>query len=365
MKINFLLGSLMFRKKKTGVHLYYYNLLLRYAKEYTDNYCISVYDCKSNVRPYIKKDFYGHVKFSSKFVRILLYFIPVELIFGKSDVYVCDGLSPLTIFESKKIFVIHDLMVYLYPENYSFIKRCYLKYFFRHIHKADLVIAVSRQTQNDIVRLLHYPEEKIRVVYNGVEKTTETQNNIKLSIDAKKKYLFYIGDFRKNKNVINALKAYEMYISNTSDDILFYIAGNRKGHEYEILKKYILEKGLENKVIFLGYITEDEKALLFKNANAFIFVSLYEGFGVPIIEAMSYGIPVITSNCSSMKEIACENSALLVNPQNVVEIADAIEKVQDVKVRQRLVYNGYRIASKFTWDNAYEQFRNVINECKM
>ena len=361
MRINFLLGSLMFRKNRTGVHLYYYNLLKRFVSD-CDKCVISAYDSKNDINEYVDECFWGKVKFSHKIVRILMYLIPAECFWGKSDIYVCDGISPVTLFKSKRIFVIHDLMVYMYPENYGWLKKIYLKYFFSKISKADKIIAVSQQTKSDIVNLLNVDENKISVVYNGVDKILLEDEKINLKVDTQRKFLFYIGDFRKNKNVLTAIKAYREYLNSTDDDMLFYLAGNAKGDEYKELLRYVQEYGLEDKVIFLGYVTDAEKVYLYKHAYAFIFVSLYEGFGVPIIESMLYETPVITSNCSSMAEIATGESAILVDPLNVRDIADAIDSLNNQEVRKSYIASGKNIAMKYTWDNAYNDFKRIIYE---
>ena len=360
MKVNFLLGSLIFRKKRTGVHLYYYNLLKHYAKDY-DDFIVSVYNKKINVNTLVDKCFQNNVKYSHKFVRLLMYFIPAELFWGRADIYVCDGISPITLFKSKRVFVIHDLMVYLYPENYSFIKKLYLKYFFSKVDKADRIIAVSKQTKNDLVNILNVDENKVNIVYNGVEKIPIHDEAINLKVDINKKYLFYIGDFRKHKNVLSAIKAYKRYISKNNDELFFYIAGNQNGREYDALMTYVKDNALLNKVVFLGYVTESEKVYLYKHAFAFMFVSLYEGFGVPIIESMLYETPVITSNCSSMAEIAVDNSAILVDPNNIEEIAMAIESLNDGSIRKQIIEAGKNIAMQYSWDNAYKKFRYVLS----
>lgn len=365
MKINFLLGSLILKDHKTGVHFYYEHLIQQMICNNKFDFKISAYESYNSLKNRYKARI-PYEKFlltSFKLARLFTYFLPIEIFFGKANVYICDGLCPITLFKSKKIFIIHDLMVYLYPNNYSLLLRLYLKKFFSEIYKADHVIAVSEATKKDIVKILGVPPAKISVIYNGVEK--KEINNDALSIRIKSlfsnKYLFYVGDFRENKNIISAVKGYAEYITkNRDENLYFYIVGNNKGKTYENINKYVIDNGLEDKVIFLGYVSETEKVLLYKNALAFLFVSYYEGFGVPIIEAMLYKTPVITSNCSSMKEIATENSAILVNPNNIQDIAYAIEKVQDISTREALIKNGIMVSKKYTWENSYNQLQALL-----
>ena len=190
----------------------------------------------------------------------------------------------------------------------------------------------------------HYSKDDVRdEIYHLVEK----------------KYFFYIGDFRDNKNVIAAIRAFEKY-SQTNEDIYFFLAGNPKGKNYEQIKEYVNTKGLSTKILFLGYVSNDEKVFLYEYAHAFLFVSLYEGFGVPIIEAMLYHTPVITSNRSSMCEIAVEGSALLVDPTDIEDICGAMKAVSDPLIREQLINQGRTIAARYTWDASYRNFCNAI-----
>lgn len=358
--INFLLGSLILREHRTGVHRYYFNLLENINK---NDVCISVYESEDSVNKRYNNDvpFKKYLKYSFKFARLLAYFLPIEFFFGRSDIYICDGLFPISIYKSKKISIIHDLMVYRYPQNYSYIMRIYLKSFFEiSAKRADLIIAVSQQTKDDIIKYLGVPENRIAIVYNGVDESIEGITDKDPMIDLSQRYIFYIGDFRANKNVLNAIKAFERYIKQTQDDIYFYLAGSKKSKDYQMLNKYVEKHGLQKRVIFCGYVSDAFKVKLYKNAFAFIFVSFFEGFGVPIIEAMQYNTPVITSNCSSMKEIAIEDSALLVDPNQVDMISDAIAALNNPQQRKSQIENGKRIAARYTWENAALQFSEAI-----
>lgn len=367
MKINFLVGSLILREKKTGVHLYYDNIIQKYI---TDSQCsdelnLSVYETYSSLRERYPDEipYERYLNTSFRLARFFTYFLPIELFFGRSDIYICDGLSPKTLFKSKRVFVIHDLMVYLYPQNYTFLMKTYLKSFFeRAAREADHVIAVSKTTKRDIVQILGVPEERVSVVYNGVERFAG-QDDIRedISCAAEKKYLFYIGDFRDNKNVISAIQAFEKYMRR-DPELHFFLAGNPRGKNYIKIREYIKERGISSKIAFLGYVSDAEKVFLYRHAHAFVFVSLYEGFGVPIVEAMLYETPVITSNCSSMAEIAVDGSAILVDPTNIGEIASAMEAVDDLTCRRHLVEKGKSIAERYTWDAAYHDFCNVVGQ---
>ena len=147
MKINFLVGSLVLRENKTGVHLYYDNIIQKCILNHISDLKISVYESyKSLSKRYLREiPYQQYLCTSFRFARVLTYFLPIELFFGCADIYICDGLSPKTLFKSKRVFVIHDLMVYLYPQNYTFAMKVYLKFFRRQQNVTSSEFWVSRK----------------------------------------------------------------------------------------------------------------------------------------------------------------------------------------------------------------------------
>lgn len=336
MKICMLNGHLILREHKTGVH-YFHEIvthklsnIANKSKDYTLK--VAFFDNKGVHTHYMQEhcEWMEPLAVISKAPRILSYILPIEFFFGENDVYFCDGLFPITMHHSKRVCLVHDLMVDIYPENYSAVKKVYLKYFFKHLIKADLVFAVSETTKKDIIKYYGVNPDKIIVCYNGVEKDNSSYKTSYIPansrIDYSKKYLLYVGDMRKNKNLPNTVKGYiEFCKRNKTNYLYFYIAGKESG-EYETVKTIAGEAGYSDKVVFLGYVSDEEKDFLYQNCLAVVLLSYYEGFGMPIIEGMKYYKPVITSNCSSMKEIA-EGAALLADPNDTTDIADAIYKV--------------------------------------
>lgn len=364
MIINFLTGSLILRKKKTGVHLYHENIINGLIKRKLD-VRISVYETLSSLRSRYKTSLPYESKLlcRPKITRILLYFLPVDILFSKSDIYVCDGVVPYSISKSKKMAIIHDLMVYRYPQNYSFIRKLYLKTYFYTVKKrADLVVAVSQTTKNDVEKYLNIPSKKIKIVYNGAtlkNKANRDINDVR-GIPLCKKYIFYIGELRPNKNIIHAIKGYEL-VHEKDKKLYFYIAGNNDSDYGRKIKKYVLDNHLEDHIKFLGYVSEDEKIALYRHCEAFIFISDFEGFGVPLVEAMKNKAPVITSNVSSMKEIA-KDAGILVSPYDDNEISQAIKKISSPVVREDLIKKGLIVSERFTWDRAVNSFIECIKE---
>ncbi|SEH46502.1 Glycosyltransferase involved in cell wall bisynthesis [Ruminococcus flavefaciens] len=361
MNINFLTGSLAYREHKTGVH-FFHDMLIRKTIEHKKyNVNISFYNKEEEVRQYLP-DYVceeSNQHFSNKFTRIFAYIFPIELIFGKSDIYICDGLIPIINKSKKRVAIVFDLMVKKFPNYYKPVMRAYMNFYFMRCRKADLILTISHTTKRDIVHYLKIPEDRIVVVPCGY---VGTSNNGELTVEfaekIKEKYIFYVGDMRKNKNLLNAIKGFEKAYRENSD-IKFYIAGKKSG-EYEDLNKYVIEHNLQNAVNFLGYISESEKIALYKNSLGLLFVSKYEGFGIPILEAAYYETPVITSNCSSMKEIA-EECSILVDPNKPNEIKDAIKSLYNCDIRSDIIKKQKRLLDTYSWENMYSKFEKAID----
>lgn len=365
--VSFLNGHLILREHKTGVHYFheYVTKEIAYMNNKKYNLRISFFD-KNNEhsKEMEKKENKWIVPYAqiSKMPRILSYILPIELFFGRNDVYFCDGLFPHTVFHSKRICLVHDLMVKIYPENYSLIKKIYLNLFFSKLKKADLIVAVSENTKRDIVKYYHISPDKIVVCFNGINKENKISNNIKkTSFDIHKRYLFYVGDMRKNKNLVRTVKGFLSFCEkNNVDDLYFYIAGKKSG-DYELIRNLLDSSKYGNQVKFLGYISGNEKEMLYKNCEAVVLLSLYEGFGMPIIEGMQYYKPIITSNCSSMKEVG-EGTAVLADPKNVTDIGKAIGKVYYGHFKVDKIAYDKKLA-KYNFENVAKIVNSAIEKC--
>src|SRR5690606_29137003 len=230
----------------------------------------------------------------------------------------------------KVITTIHDLNPQKFPEFFQTTLGRLKKYYSIFINsftlkKSDIIIAISKSTKNEIINF--YGERfknKIKVIYEGVKKVensnieTELLNQIKEKYSLKK-YFLYVGNNRPHKNLKRMLHAFSE-IKNKFPDLKFVLVG-RQLKNYEKTEKIISELLIRDRVIILE-LDDIHLRALYKGAAALVFCSLSEGFGLPILEAMSMGVPVITSNISSMKEIA-EGYALLVNPESIEDIKNA------------------------------------------
>ncbi len=354
-------GNQALEKNKTGVGWYNYNLLKQLDKKL--NYYVSSHKKKLNISSEVFfSDRIINRNFSEKIFILLP--IPYDIFFPKVEVYYFDGFFPLKC-KGKKIAIIHDLMSLHYPENYGVLRRLSLKCYFKLASKkADVLIVVSENTKKDLINLYNVSADKIEVIYPGVDmEKFESEAIIKSEVLKKynihKKYFLYMGALRKNKNVDGIIKAYANYLSNGGENLLV-IAGGKSG-EYLMLKKLTEALGIGKKIVFTDYLPEEDKVGLYKGAEAFIMPSHYEGFGIPIIEAMAAGIPVITSKTSSLLEIA-EGRALLVDPNDIKKIAEAMKKIsEDIELRTELIRLGRERSKIFTWKKTCEKFLKVLD----
>jgi len=253
----------------------------------------------------------------------------------------------------KKVVTILD-MGYYRPEfnAYKLVYNIYMKIMIKSsCNGADKIISISDNTKEEIKKILKINKDKIRTI----SLATYFNPNFKNTKREKEKYIFYSGSISPRKNLIRLIKAFEKL---GDKDIQLYITGNNMWNnkkEMQLIKN-------NPKIKVLGLVSESELRKLYQNALLYVYPSLYEGFGLPILEAQACGCPVITSNVSSMPEVAGKG-AILVNPHNVNEIANAIENVTNNKrLRKRLVKEGYKNVKKFSWKKCAKETLKVCEE---
>jgi glycosyltransferase involved in cell wall biosynthesis len=290
---------------------------------------------------------------------------------------------------------IHGLEYEYFPQYYSWFSRRYLAWSTRYATKhAIRIITVSENTKKDLIKLYKADPRKITVIYHGIEKKISNsqfpisnQSSISNFQFLNSKYFLYLGRIELKKNVLGIIKAFEKLKTQNSklkiQDYKLVLAGGA-GYGFEKVKSQMsLPTGRQAKfkedIIFTGHIKGDDKWQLLKNAEALIFPSFYEGFGLPILEAQSVGVPVITSKGSSMEEITtlmknekrkrkndnekCKiYSAILVDPYKPEEIASAMEKIiSDDKLRNDLIQAGYENVKRFSWKKTAQKTLKILN----
>jgi glycosyltransferase involved in cell wall biosynthesis len=267
--------------------------------------------------------------------------------------------------KTKQLTVIHDLNFEHFPKDLPLSTRLYYRYFFpRFAKRATRIATVSEFSKKDIVEHYHIEPEKIDVVYDGVNTIFAPTNNKTIcetrnKISAGLPYFMFVGSLHPRKNLARLFTAFDLFKTQTHSDIKLVIVGQKKWWTKPI--RLAFEKMThKDEVIFTGRLNDVELGQVTAAAFAALYVSYFEGFGIPIIEAFRSGIPVITSNVTSMPEIAGD-AALLVNPFDEQEIADAMKTISsDEKIRIQLVEKGFEQAKKFSWDISAQKLWNSI-----
>lgn len=259
------------------------------------------------------------------------------------------------------VALVHDLIPLRMPE--LFTKRHLSRFrIFTDICKrqADSYIAVSEATKADILHYMKVPEKKIQVIYEGANPDFTPERDEAGIADAMErfgitgKYLLCLSTVEPRKNMLRTIQAYEQYVLKNHLPYKLVIVGG-KGWNNGDIYDYVKEHRLEEYVLFTGYVSNQDVKNIYANASLFIYASLYEGFGIPVLEAMQSGVPVITSNVSSMPEVAGD-ACILVNPYEVDEIRDAIIRVlNDPKLQEELREKGIAQAKKFSWRKCSEE----------
>lgn len=253
--------------------------------------------------------------------------------------------------KAKTVVTIHDLIFKIYPKLYPFVDRKIYDLKFRFAcEKADAVVAISESTKQDIIRFYDIPEEKIKVIYQScnssfrVEKTIMERADILKKYDLPSDYLLYVGSVIERKNLLTIIKAMEQLPATL--DIPLVVVGSGKGYLKKI-QKYIANKPIGERIIFTKNIAFSDLPAIYQQAQLFIYPSVYEGFGIPIIEALNSSIPVITSPISSLPE-AGGKSSLYVDPIDDTAMAAGISKILDDKhYRAEMIEKGLEYVRKF------------------
>lgn len=264
----------------------------------------------------------------------------------------------------KTITVIHDLGAEYLPNYHRFPQRYYLNFATDYaINNASLVVAVSEYTKKDILSRYSINSAKVRVSYEGFDKELFHHSDFKHISQVKSKYgisgdyLLFVGTIQPRKNLSRLISAFSMLVNEGSVRNIDLVLAGSPGWLYDDIYKTPKKFGIANRVKFIGRVEDSDLPSLYSGSKSFIFPSLFEGFGLSLLEAMSCGTPVVTSNMTSLPEVG-GSSAIYVDPYNVVDIANGIKKVLDLtgEARDRLIENNYIQANKFDWQQTAKDF---------
>ncbi|MEY3470992.1 MAG: hypothetical protein RLZZ223_342 [Candidatus Parcubacteria bacterium] len=268
---------------------------------------------------------------------------------------------------TKLLNTIHDISWKFVPEYIRFIDKFLLNTLIPpSIKRSDAIITVSKHSKYAINQIFGTDLDKINSIYNGgyidhIPTVLTASKSIRLVL--KEDYILYLGSLQPRKNIPTALKAFAQYIhSHPRSQLKFIIAGG-KGYNYDIqIDAIVSQYDLKDKVIFVGFVTDEEKILLLKQAKVFIYISLYEGFGIPLIEAMSLNTPIIASNTSCLPEVV-EKAGILVDPYDIVAITKAITNlIHNPLISKEYRDKGLERAKMFAWQNMVQQTYEVYKK---
>jgi glycosyltransferase involved in cell wall biosynthesis len=273
----------------------------------------------------------------------------------------------------KAVVTIHDMVLKRFPQTMRARTKYLLKWSMRGtLRRASRVVTDSEFSKREIMAYYRYPANRIQVVYLGVDTgkcTQEIDRGARAKVCQKYgipgEYLLYLGMLEPRKNLERLIRAYARVQSRTAGVPHLVLAGG-KGWRFAGIFRTVRELGLEHRVFFPGYIAEEDKPALLAGASVFCFPSLYEGFGLPVLEAMACGVPVLTANGSALPEVAGE-AALLVDPFSVEEIARGMERLCfDEPLRTALRAKGLERVKRFTWERTaaalYALYQEVADE---
>ena len=265
----------------------------------------------------------------------------------------------------RKVVTMHDLIVWRYPQYYSLFDRVAHRTKQRHACRiADVVVAISEQTKADLIKYMHVPEAKIRVVYQTCDNifwravSEQDKTSVRQTYGLPEKFIVCVGTIEDRKNQLAAVRA----LAELPADIHLVVVGRPHGTYYNSLTSEIRRKKLSDRVHIVTNADFDDFPAIYANAIASVYVSQFEGFGIPILESMCCDVPVVTSNISSMPEAGGE-AALYADPNNPHDIAQQLQRIiADPQLRAELVEKGRLQRQKFTPDRIIADFYQLYAE---
>ena len=288
--------------------------------------------------------------------------LPLYLRKNPVDIYHTQYITPWFVPRKIKIVtIIHDISFNFFPQ---FIKKSdliFLKTLIpMSLARADKIIAVSEFTKKEIIDYYHIDPKKIECIYNaiaddfsnGVEITEEEKRVVRKKYNLPEKFILYVGTLQPRKNIGHLIEAFAR-ITGKLDGTKLVIGGNKKAHNFDTrIDEGVAKYHLEQEVIFPGFVDEQDKKAVFALAQAFVFPSLYEGFGIPVLEAMSQKVPVVCSDIPSLKEIA-DGGARYFNVESLDDFENTLyTATMDQEIRRELTAKGLERVSFFSWEKS-------------
>jgi glycosyltransferase involved in cell wall biosynthesis len=350
-------------KQKTGTEYYSQEIIKNIVKMPTEN-IFRLYS--KTPLDYLKKA--ANLEFKvMPFPKLWSQFrLSFEMLQNSPEVLFVPAHTIPIIHPKKIVTTLHDVGFRYFPELYTPLERIYHNWSMGFAVKhATKIIAISEATKKDLIKFYGADEKKITVIYHGYDKEKFVPKKGEAPEPIKKlgDYIYFIGRLEAKKNIKTLIKAYGILRQDEQITAKLVLAG-RPGYLYEEIKEHIdeLPEQFQKDIIEPGYIPDEIMADYLKYAKVFAFPSKFEGFGMPLVEAMACGVPVVAANCTSIPEI-CADAALLHKVEDEKELADQLKKVlTDEKLRNDLIHKGFERIKIFDWEKSAEKTLEVINE---
>jgi glycosyltransferase involved in cell wall biosynthesis len=297
-------------------------------------------------------------------------FLSAERLVGRMDVFHATNYQAPALREAALVSTVHDVNFVRFPEMQSRGMRRFIEGLPRLLRRSSVVLADSHFTRQEILELYDLPEEKVEVVYPGLNPLflrKPREEDVHRALQAygiEPPYLAYIGNLHPRKNLVTLLEAYALFRERGYPQRLAVIGGGGLGRmnqvEFRKICRRVEELGLEEWVRFTGYVPDETLVCLLSRADMLVFPSLYEGFGLPPVEAMACGVPVVTSRRASLPEVVGDAALLVEDPLDPVEIADKMALLfENEELRRLLVERGRKNAGRFHWRTTAEQVLSI------
>ena len=285
--------------------------------------------------------------------------LPVEVFTGPLDLFYSPDFVLPPVWRARTLLTVHDLSFVRYPQTADRRLHRYLNVAVpRSVWRADHILADSQNTAHDLTELWGVPSEKISVLYPGVESRFRPVTDaaelarVREQYDLSQRFILSVGTLQPRKNYERLIRAFGQLWATTEGRPYRLVVVGGKGWLYESIFDCVRELGLEKEVLFPGFVADEDLPALYTLADLFAFPSLYEGFGLPVLEAMACGTPVVCSEASSLPE-AAGDAALLVDPLDVEGWAKAMGRaLSDEMLKRELVARGLAQARRFSWERA-------------
>lgn len=310
--------------------------------------------------------FSGYIyRFASNFLPV-----PYSAFFGRSDLtHFFNYIVPPCV-KGKSVVTVHDMVYKAFPETV----RARTKYMLdtglkRSMKRADLIVTDSEFSKSEILKYFPQHENKLRVVPCGVDgrKFHPAQNperipEVKKSLGIEGEYFLYLGTIEPRKNLERLIGGYAQFVAHYGNDAPKLVLAGGKGWLYDSIFAKAQQMKLEDRIIFTKYVPSEDMNELMCGATAFVFPSIYEGFGMPPLEAMASGVPVLVSGAASLPEVTAD-CAVIIDPYSEESISDGLERLTtDSELRERLSREGIERAKSFSWEKSAEKLYEIYRE---